>query len=38
VRSAFRKLRKAVAAAMFVLATALFVLAAFTDGDAIDQI
>jgi hypothetical protein len=35
---AFRKLRKAVSAVLFVAAATLFVVAAFMDGDAIDNL
>lgn len=38
MKSAFRKLRKAVSKVLFCVAAVVFVVAAFTDGDAIDQI
>ncbi len=38
MKSAFRKLRKAVSAVLFIIAATLFVVAAFIDGDAIDSL
>lgn len=38
MKTAIRKLRKAVSAVLFVIAATLFVVAAFMDGDAIDSL